>query len=135
MGAWGEDTFGNDAACDWVGQFLEKPGMAKVWGAINSVLHADDYLDSEPACDCLAACEVLARLQGNWGVRNAYSKVLDTWIEANPLEVPRDLKKAADSAIDRILDADSELLALWDEDGRNATLHDAIDDLRSRVAG
>ena len=25
MGAWAEDTFGNDTACDWIGTFLEDP--------------------------------------------------------------------------------------------------------------
>ena len=78
MGAWAEDTFGNDAACDWVGTFLDDPGLPTVKSAIEAVLEADDYLDSDEACDCLAACEVIARLQGKWGLRNAYSEELDS---------------------------------------------------------
>lgn len=62
MGAWSEDTFGNDTACDWIGTFLDNPGLGSVLGAINAVQNSDDYLDSDEACDCLAACEVLARL-------------------------------------------------------------------------
>lgn len=76
MGAWAEDTFGNDTSCDWIGAFLENPGLEVVTEAINAVLNTGDYLDSDDACDCLAACEVLARLQGRWGVRNAYRKSL-----------------------------------------------------------
>jgi len=49
--------------------------------------NGDDYLDSDEACDCLAACEVLARLQGKWGIRNPYSEELDKWIESNPTDV------------------------------------------------
>jgi len=134
MGAWAEDTFGNDTACDWVGMFLEDPGLDKIREAIDGVLDTDDYLDGDEACECLVACEVLARWQGRWGVRNSYSEDLDAWIEANPTAVPNELKAAADSAIERILGPDSELPELWDEGGRNEAWHDAIDDLRARVA-
>jgi hypothetical protein len=77
MGAWSEDTFGNDNACDWIGSFLGEPGLPTVKSAIESVLHAEDYLDSDEACDCLAACEVIARLQGKWGgaMRTAKSSI------------------------------------------------------------
>ena len=135
MGAWAEDTFGNDTACDWIGTFLDSPGLESVREAISEVLAVDDYLDSDEACDCLAACEVLARLQGNWGLRNSYSERLDAWVEANPMEVPKKLKEAADSAIERILGPDSELLELWDDGRRNETWHQAIEDLRIRVRG
>lgn len=137
MGAWAEDTFGNDTACDWVGDFLEDPGLDAVKEAIHAVLEcgAEDYLDSDEACACLAACEVLARLQGKWGERNAYSEDLDKWIEANPQQVPDKFKKHADQAIARILGPESELPELWDEGGRNETWHAAVDDLRKRVQG
>lgn len=135
MGAWAEDTFGNDTACDWVGTFLDAPGLQGIMSAIDAVLATEDYLDSDIACDCLAACEVIARLQGKWGLRNSYSEDLDHWIEANPTEVPDDLKAAAESAITRILGTDSELQELWDEGERNEDWHKAIDDLRQRIRG
>jgi Domain of unknown function (DUF4259) len=135
MGAWAEDTFGNDTSCDWVGTFLETPGLNIVQEVINSVLEASDYLDSDEACEYLAACEVLARLQGKWGLKNVYSEELDAWVQANPIVVQNDLKIAADLAIERILGSDSELPELWDEEGRNDVWHDAIDDLRERVRG
>ena len=135
MGAWAEDTFGNDTACDWLGGFLENPGLPAVKSAIQAVLESDDYVDSDEACDCLAACEVIARLQGKWGLRNAYSDELDQWIQANPTAVPADLKIAADAAIERILGSESELPELWDEGGRNDVWHNAIDDLRVRIQG
>lgn len=135
MGAWSEGTFGNDTACDWTGDFLEDPGMHRVLEAINAVRGEDEYLDRDPACECLAACEVLARLQGNWGTKDAYSEDLDAWILANPMDVSDDIKRAADAAIERILGRDSELADLWDEDGRNDAWHATVDDLRRRVQG
>ncbi len=83
----------------------------------------------------MAACEVLARLKGKWGVPNAYSEELDKWIEAHPTPVPDNLKASADSAIERILGENSELPELWDEGGRNEDWHRAIDDLRQRIRG
>ena len=115
MGAWAEDTFGNDTACDWVGSFLDDPGLPAVKSAIDTVLESDDYLDSDEACDCLAACEVLARLQGKWGLRNSYSEDLDAWIEANPQPVPDDLKAAGKFTPACSDEAQQFYTAIWTE--------------------
>jgi hypothetical protein len=135
MGAWSEHAFGNDTACDWAGDFVDDPGLDKVRSAIEAVLESDDYLDSDPACECLVACEIVARLQGRWGLRDSYSEDVDAWILANPMPVPQELRDAAIAAIDRILGEDSELPQLWDDGGPNAEWHQAMDDLRKRVAG
>ena len=135
MGAWAEDTFGNDTACDWIGMFLDEPGLPALLSAIQEVVESEEYLDSEEACFALAACEAIARLQGKWGLRNPYSENLDKWIESNPTEIPDDLKLAAEKAIDRILAPESELPEMWDDGGRNEAWHKSIDDLRVRVRG
>ena len=133
MGAWSEDTFGNDKACDWISLFLERPGLGFIRATIEPALSAADYLKSAEACECLAACEVIARLHGRWGVRDAYSEDLDQWVEANPMTVPADLIRAAEQAIERILAPGSELRDLWDDGGRNDQWHEAMDDLRERI--
>lgn len=46
------------------------------------------YLEMDEACEAIAAAEIIARLQGNYGVRDAYSKAVDNWVERNRL-VPR----------------------------------------------
>src|SRR4051794_24352029 len=135
MGAWSEHTFGNDTAWDWAGSFIDNPGLETVQEPIDTVLASEDYLDSHEACECLAACEVIARLQGKWGLRDAYSGDLDRWLEANLMIVPASFKQVADAAIERILGPKSELPELWDEGGRNEKWHNAIDDLRKRVKG
>ena len=53
MGAWAEDAFGNDAACDWVSDFSESPGLDAVKSAINCVIESEEYLESDEACECL----------------------------------------------------------------------------------
>ena len=135
MGTWAEDTFGNDTTCDWIYSFLEDPGLSVVQAAIKAILDTEDYLDSDDAWNCLAACEVIARLQGKWGLQNPYSEALDNWIESHPTHISDDLKLAADRAIERILGPDSELPELWDEGGWNTAWHDAVDNLRIRIRG
>lgn len=135
MGAWSEDTFGNDTACDWVVEFLDSPELEAVSQALDAVLSGDGYLDSDVACEALAACEVLARLQGNWGLQDAYSEELDLWIEENPQPVETEMVEKAVEAIARIAGDDSELAELWDEGGRNDAWHSAVDDLARRVRG
>jgi len=135
MGAWAEDSFGNDTSCDWIGDFLEEPEFDSVQEAIDAVLEAEDFLDSDEACACIAACEVIARLQGKWGLKNAYSEDLDAWVLAHPTPVPKKLKDAAEKAIAKILGPESELAELWDEDGPNKNWHSAMDDLRQRIRG
>ena len=135
MGAWSEDNFGNDAACDWIGDFLENPSLTAVQKAINKVLNTKGYLESDAACNCLAACEIVARLQGQWGIQNVYTENLDAWVEAHPMTIPDDLRAAADAAIEKILGSNSELLELWEEEGYNSAWHGVVDDLRSRIQG
>lgn len=135
MGAWSEDSFGNDTACDWAGSFLDEPGVEVVREAIDAVVEAADFVDADVACEALAACEVVARWQGRWGVRDAYSEDLDRWVEANPRTVPKELEEAAEAAIDRILGPESELQQLWDEPERSDKWHEVMENLRDRVRG
>lgn len=133
MGAWAEYTFGNDAACDWLGSFMHAPRLQTVEKAIQAVISERKYLTANVACNCLAACEVVARLQGHWGVRNSYSEALDQWVIANPIIVPNRLIELGKAAIDRILAGNSELKELWDEGGQDEVWHEAVDDLRFRL--
>jgi hypothetical protein len=135
MGAWAEDALGNDTACDWAGDFAEHPSLDLVSAAINSVLNADDYLDSDEACECLAACEVIARLRGNWGLRNSYSESIDKWVESTNIVPPADLINNARKAMERILGENSELQELWDEGGKNEKWHSEMSDLINRTCG
>lgn len=133
MGAWAADTFGNDTACDWAYDLEEVDDLSLVSRAFEAVLKEDDeYLDSDIACEGLAACEVIARLKGNWGLRDPYTETIDRWVEAHRIRPPDNLVQTAIAVIDRILAPPSELLELWEE--ADATeWRAAVDDLRIRV--
>lgn len=133
MGAWAEDAFGNDAACDWAGDFADDPSLEKVEEAIDIVVISEEYLDSDEACEALVACEILARLKGNWGDKNAYSGAIDKWVETAAIEPSKELIAKAEKAITRILGEDSELQELWDEDGENEKWHIEMNNLLSRL--
>jgi hypothetical protein len=95
----------------------------------------DDDLDADASCEALAACEVVARLKGNWGVRDAYTETLDEWVREHAAAPSGELVSQALAAIDRVLTAPSELLELWAESDDNAGWRGAVADLRARVAG
>jgi hypothetical protein len=101
--------------------------------AIDAVLTVgDEYLDSDVACEGLAACEVVARLKGNWGLRNPYTEPVDQWVDAHKITPPENLVQASLAATERVLTPPSELLELWEE-GDATEWRAAVEDLRQRV--
>jgi hypothetical protein len=133
MGAWAADSFGNDQACDWAYDLEKVKDLSLVKKALAKVASCgDEYLDSDDACDAIAACEVLSRLRGNWGFKNAYSSTVDAWVAAHPIQVPPALIEQAIAVIDRITSEPSELLELWQE-GDGSEWLDHVADLRGRL--
>ncbi len=136
MGAWDVGTFDNDTACDWTYGLEEHSDTSLVEAALDAILSTgSDYLDADVACEGLAAAEVVARLRGNWGARNAYTETVDQWVDAHPSTPPDDLVGRAVSAIDRVLSEPSELLELWSESQDLAGWQASVADLRARVRG
>ena len=134
MGAWAEDAFGNDTACDWAGDFSDNPSIEKIEEAIDLVIESDDYLDSDLASEALVACEIIARLKGNFGEMSAYSESIDAWVRSVNILPSNELVVRAQKAIARILGENSELSELWDEDGINEKWHAEMEDLQKRVS-
>ena len=135
MGAWGVGTFDNDTACDWAYSLEEAQDLSIVSDALSRALDVgDEYLDSDDACEGLAACEVVARLKGNWGRRNSYTEVVDKWVTAHPQAHNEELVRQAIAVIDRVVAPPSELLEVWEE-GDATKWREAIEDLRRRVEG
>lgn len=133
MGAWGVLAFDNDAANDWAHDLEALDDLSLVETALNEVaVVGDEYLDSDLACNALAACEVLARLRGRSGYTNASTAKVDTWVAAHRIVPPASLLSRAAVAIDRILDEDSELRDLWEE-GDATDWCQAVEDLRGRL--
>lgn len=135
MGTWLVDSFGNDDACDWADGLEEVSDLSLVEDTINAVLAlGNEYVEAPEATAAIAAIEVIARLQGNWGERSAYSLNTDMWVEEHKLLKPsKELVQKAHLVITRILAENSELNELWQEsDEYNAWLQ-SVTELKSRV--
>ena len=135
MGAWSHESFGNDTACDWAGDLQEGDDLAPVEAALDAVLEVgDDYLESPEACEAIAAAEVVARLQGHFGVRDAYSESLDDWVARVALVPSPELAAKARRALDRILAEPSELVELWEDGDDGGQWRASVNELKSRIA-
>ena len=134
MGTWAVDSFGNDDACDWTYEIEKSQDLSPVEEALNAVLNSGDSgVESYEAANAIAAIEVIARLQGNWGKRSAYSERLDNWVEANQIQPSTDLVQKAHLAIACILDEKSELNELWKESRDYEAWLASVADLKNRV--
>jgi hypothetical protein len=132
MGAWAADPFGNDTACDWGYRLSESDDTSGIVEALQAATECDGFIDADIGSEAVAACEVLARLKGNWGERTAYTETVDQWIENHPIAVSTELAQLASDALTRVLAPDSELAELWAE----AEDHDwvkSIEELRRRI--
>jgi hypothetical protein len=132
MGAWAADAFGNDTACDWSYRLSEVDDLSVIRESLDAVEECDDFIDADIGSEALAACEVLARLKGNWGERNSYTATADSWIEKNNLDVPEALLRQANQVIDAVLSSESELRELWGESEDGEWLQ-VVKDLRKRL--
>jgi hypothetical protein len=133
MGSWGELAFDNDSANDWAYDLDEAEDLAPVEAALSEVESVGSgHLEVDAASAALAACEVLARLQGRPGYTNAYTEKVDRWVAAHPMVVPPLLINRGSSAINRILAQNSELRELWEESVSDAWLA-GVADLRTRL--
>lgn len=133
MGAWGVKAFDNDDANDWAYDLDVATDLSLVESAFAIVEEAEDYLEAPDASNALAACEVLARLQGNPGYQNPYTEKVDEWVAAHPSKPSDSLLRRASAVIDRILADESELRDLWSESEENGDWYAAVEDLRNRM--
>ena len=134
MGAWGEKTYENDSALDWLGE-LEAEGVAFLRGTLSRVADTDqeDYLDVDDGTSAIAAAEIVAAALGHG--RDRLTETATAWLDANQgTVVPEDLT-LANRAVERVLTGGSELRALWDENGEDNGWHADVRVLLERLAG
>jgi hypothetical protein len=118
MGAWDTGIFDNDAACDWAGDFEENPTIDFINSTLDEAIsEADEYLDSDLACQALAAAEAVARAKGKWGQKSPYSESVDKWAERQNVQISSNLIQKCIQVIDLTLGDNSELNELWAEAG------------------
>jgi hypothetical protein len=129
MGAWDATSFGNDAACDWLGDLENYEDLSFVQEALQAVLGAgDDYIDCDSACEAIAAAEVVAALRGYPASSGADD--INEWVASHELEASDGLVRKALDALDRIQREPSELPELWEDD---PDWKAAMADLRKRL--
>jgi len=136
MGTWTTDAFGNDDACDWAYGLEETDDLSLVEETLDAVLSiGSDYLEAPAAAEALAAIEVIARLQGNWGEQNSYSEAVDNWVKKSKFSPSPALVNKAHGAIQRILAEKSELKDLWEETDDYEAWVASVRELRGRIRG
>ena len=129
MGAWDATSFGNDAACDWVGDLESYEDLSFVQETLQAVLGAgDDYIECDTACEAIAAAEVVAALRGYPAADGADD--INEWLASRELEASDGLVRKALDALDRIQREPSELPELWEDD---PDWKAAMADLRKRL--
>jgi hypothetical protein len=133
MGAWGVLAFDDDHANDWAYGLDDADDLSLVESALKAVEDADVYLEAPEATAALAACEVLARLKGQPGYKNAYTKKVDDWVAAHPFKPSGVLVEQALATINRILGDNSELRDLWSNSDENERWLASVEDLRQRL--
>ena len=134
MGAWDHTTFGNDDACDWGCDLRSCEDLSFVEETLDTVINTrEEYLEAPESWQAIAAAGVLARLQGRFGICNAYTESVDEWVAAHPQTVPAALALKAHTALDRILTRPSELLELWEESEHLESWKGTVTELKSRI--
>ena len=135
MGAWGTESFDNDAAMDWVAELEAATDLRAVADALGAAA-SEEYLDADVGSVGLAAAEVVAALRGRPAAE--LPEEVAAWVEGHRVPPDAALLGAAVRAVDAIAGEPerSELRELWDEaaDDDRAAWRAAVADLRDRLA-
>ena len=130
MGTWDAGSFGNDTAVDW-SWGLEQGGLEHLESALDALLTAKEP-DATVGEEAVAAAEVVARLLGKPGTEDSYSESADNWVKLHGKPPSPALIQKAIAAIDRVSQAPSELLTLWQESGEHEWIGE-LQDLNRRL--
>jgi hypothetical protein len=104
MGRWGYQIFDNDFACDFVLGVVGGGGLVAIEGALDRLLSSGDRdLETWEADEGLAAADIVARLLGSFGQRDAYTAMIDAWVKGSPAAASTAMVEKARQAIRRIL--------------------------------
>jgi hypothetical protein len=134
MGTWGAGPLDNDTAMDWMYGLGEVADLSLIEGTLDRALACGDaYLDAADAEEGIAAAEAVARLLGNFGVRNDHTRPMDDWVSWMPEKPPLALLEKAWRLVARVQREPSELLDLWAGKGEADAWLRALADLKLRL--
>jgi hypothetical protein len=129
-GAWGEGSFENDDALDWVSQCTQSTGTKVVAATLTSALNAK-YLEAPEGSAAVAAAEVVAAAQGR--ASSTLPKELRVWLERQSKTEIAALSSMAIQALKKVRNPkSSELKQLWSE-GKSKQWESRIAELETRL--
>ncbi|MBO3750037.1 DUF4259 domain-containing protein [Streptosporangiaceae bacterium NEAU-GS5] len=116
MGMWDVGPFDNDSAADWCGDLddaeaAERPELIR--DALTAAADEQGYLDSHEACAAIAAAAIVAAQHGGPAITSPYAP--DFMLNGGTVQLPADVAALALRALDRVVAAESEWRALWEE--------------------
>jgi hypothetical protein len=134
MGAWGAGIFDNDDACDFAAEVVDGGGVERIASALDRVIDSGDgYLEAPEASEGLAAAELVARMNGRPGKRDAYTEKIDAWVFGAKVRPTDELMNKARRVVIRVRAKPSELLELWSEGGDPSEFLAELDGLAERL--
>ncbi len=130
-GTWGHQSFENDGALDWIGEFLEHPAVVTVQRALSQAT-TGKYLDSDVGEHAIAAAEVVAASLGR--PAKGLSPKMKPFVSKHRKEL-QTLAPLARSAMKAVRGPRSELRERWSLHADDlATWEGAVDSLVSRLS-
>lgn len=131
-GAWGDGSFDNDDAMEWVAECVRATSPATIKDAFDRVMKAD-VVEAPDAADAIAAAEVVAASLGK--PSPALPKELKAWLATQPAAQIKAQAALAQRALAKVEDPHrSELRQLWSEGKANQWLA-RVRALAARVGG
>lgn len=116
-GAWGEGSFDNDDALDWVAKCTQTSNTTVVSTSIEAALKSP-FIEAPEGSEAVAAIEVVAAAMGKPNPK--IPSEIGTWLENQPKSDLIKLATDALLALERIKDPKtSELSQLWSEDKKS----------------
>ena len=131
MGTWGEKTFQNDSALDWLSE-LEAQGASGLRAALTCAAStaSDDYLDVDDGSAALAAAEIVAAAHS--GKRERLTAAASSWLDAHAGAISAEDVVWTRRALRRVLADNSELRSLW---AHEESWSNSVGELLTRVGG
>jgi hypothetical protein len=131
MGAWGDGSFDNDDAADWLIDLVSGDTLEPVLVAFDEVLTGEGYVEEDSGFMIIAAGEVVALLRGKPG--QDLPEHLIAWHDEHHLPVDDTLAQQAIQAVQMVHDA-SELRDFWEESPEDFQVWEqGVKDLLSRL--
>lgn len=132
MHLWGEGSFDNEDAADWLNDFVSGSTLEPIQSAFNEAFDNDneEYIEDDSANMIIAAGEVVALLRGM--PAHSLPEALTDWHHAHQLTVDDNLFEQAVLAVKRVHNT-SELRESWEDTSDFVIWRQRVLDLLSRL--